>query len=108
MTIKEGEQSLILSSWDRDRDPPDKFIERSLDSASFERIARTVNLAVFCSMDEIYGCPDCTDGGAEYVTLECNGENKSVTFEYGEDLPELRSLLAEIRPLRQALLDELQ
>jgi hypothetical protein len=33
-------------------------------------------------MDTVIGCPDCADGGAEWLELGFEKEVKRVTFEY--------------------------
>lgn len=51
------------------------------------------------SLDERYGCPDCADGGASFVTLSRNGDTSTHTYEYGNPPPVLDAL--------DTLLDEL-
>lgn len=106
--INSTEISLVLKSHGRDSDPPDILLEKALSSVEWDRISNSFNSSTFCSMEDVYGCPDCADGGREYLTLECDGLDKSVNFEYGADLPELRNLLSEIRPLRDSLIAEVQ
>jgi len=103
----ENLQALELKTHGRESDPPDLFFEKDLDLSNWDRMIRSVNLDSFCSMDDVYGCPDCADGGMEYVTLECEGRDKTVRFEYGEVLPEIRDLLLEVRPLRDSLVAEI-
>jgi hypothetical protein len=48
------------------------------------------------SSQGVHGCPDCADGGAEWVDVDGN----QVMFEYGADIEAIRPLLHEIRKLR--------
>ena len=102
------EQSLVLKSHGRVSDPPDLLLEKPLESADWDRISRSVNMNDFCAMEDVYGCPDCADGGLEFLTLECDGKEKTVNFEYGAELPEIKNLLLEIRPLRDSLVSEIR
>jgi hypothetical protein len=55
----------------------------------------------FMELPETIGCPDCADGGAEWVEWRSeSGTSKKVVFEYGKDVPEITRLLEEIRQIR--------
>ena len=57
----------------------------------------------FIALPAVIGCPDCADGGAEWLELILiNGESHKVTFEYGNEptllkeyIPVLRKLLSK-------------
>ncbi|MCC7437569.1 MAG: hypothetical protein IT211_03640 [Armatimonadetes bacterium] len=57
--------------------------------------------AAFAKLDTIIGCPDCADGGAEWIEIEQKGTVRRVTFEYGAELPEIKTLLGAVRDIRQ-------
>lgn len=57
--------------------------------------------AAFAKLDSVIGCPDCADGGAEWLEIEQEGAVRRVTFEYGADLPEIKQLLGIVRGIRQ-------
>ena len=40
----------------------------------------------FSALDSVYGCPDCTDGGSEWIKITDSKGSKKVTFEYGDTL----------------------
>ncbi|NOZ74228.1 MAG: hypothetical protein GXO90_02475, partial [FCB group bacterium] len=44
---------------------------------------------------------DCTDGGAEWIEVDLNGEHKKITFEYGDSLAAVQVLLDSMRVLRE-------
>lgn len=101
-TIHEEERVLLLSTWD-ENDPPERY-EGSLDPSTWVTIQNSIDLNNFCMMEDVYGCPDCADGGAEYLSFPCDGVEKTVTFEFGStDLEEINALLEIIRPLRNQL-----
>ncbi len=43
-------------------------------------------------LDDVYGCPDCADGGAAYVTLDREGTITRHSMEYGRPPTELTAL----------------
>lgn len=54
------------------------------DAATFE---------AFSKLPETLGCPDCADGGAEYLELQQRGRRHRVAFEYGKTIAGFESLL---------------
>jgi hypothetical protein len=41
---------------------------------------------------ERIGCPDCSDGGAEWIEINRNGQFKRITFEKGQPPSQLKAL----------------
>lgn len=54
-----------------------------------ERVRLGALLDGLPALDEVYGCPDCADGGAAHVTLEPGG---TTTYPFGEPPEALREL----------------
>ena len=54
----------------------------------------------FDGLEEVYGCPDCADGGAEWIEVEQDGTRRRVTFEYGASIGRIQRLIDRIRELR--------
>jgi hypothetical protein len=55
-------------------------------------------------LEDRYGCPDCADGGASYVTLLRDGRTTHHDMEFGSPPPELAELVA----LTTTIIDALQ
>jgi hypothetical protein len=55
-------------------------------------------------LEPVYGCPDCADGGASYLTLVRDGQASRHDMEHGAPPPEL----AELDALATTLIDALQ
>lgn len=54
------------------------------------------------ALDSVYGCPDCTDGGAEWIEIMVAGQDpRRITFEFGNAPQELTSLSDTLRTLRR-------
>ena len=56
-----------------------------------------INLDAFLEMNETIGCPDCADGGAEWLELGFENEVKRVSFEYMNEPEELKNLIPSLR-----------
>jgi hypothetical protein len=51
----------------------------------------------FQGLQATYGCPDCADGGAEWVEVEWGTASKRVTFEFGHSPPPLAAAVTALR-----------
>lgn len=67
-------------------------------------ISEKIDLDKFFALNDVYGCPDCADGGSEWIEI-ITGKDKSkkVTFEYGKSIPEIENLIKLLREERLAL-----
>jgi len=79
--------------------PETKSCNKEVDDATLSSINESIDANTFNNMPDVIGCPDCADGGAEYVELTNNGKTKRVTFEYGKTPTELKELLNQIKPI---------
>ncbi|MEE9463826.1 MAG: hypothetical protein V3V53_18460 [Bacteroidales bacterium] len=77
----------------------------NMDDNHWEQIITGIDVEIFIGLPETFGCPDCADGGAEWVEIELqNGEKHRVTFEYHNEPSELLSPVAKLRELLEALI----
>jgi hypothetical protein len=77
--------------------------ESALPAGAWATLGDTVEASGIEGLHHVYGCPDCADGGAEWVEVEAPGATRRVTFEYGDAPTELASLVADLRSLRATL-----
>ncbi|TSJ42337.1 hypothetical protein [Fluviicola chungangensis] len=91
------------SSVDSTRNPvkTEKFDNSS---AKWKSIADKIDWNTFKNLEESYGCPDCADGGSEYIEIKTTNGTKRVTIEFNKENPELEPLLTELRTQRKTLL----
>ena len=75
-----------------------------LTDKQLSELAQLIDLGKFKLNPETIGCPDCADGGAEWLAIEQTELNKKVTFEYGKDIPGQEKLVAFLRKERTTLL----
>jgi hypothetical protein len=86
------------------RDPvrqPTRTRTLPLSPSEWQRIQAAVEPNVFTSVAGVHGCPDCADGGAEWIELKTAQSVARVTFQYGQAPPAIARLQGEIRALRE-------
>jgi hypothetical protein len=67
-------------------------------------ITTALDLTRIYANPEVLGCPDCADGGAEWIEIQQKESTKKITFEYGKDIPKLEKIVNLLREERNALL----
>lgn len=80
---------------------PDKTCSSQTDSDEWQALAQSLNREAFYQLPDTMGCPDCADGGAEWIEIEEDDKKYRVTFEYGADIPQIAPLLAKVREIRE-------
>lgn len=61
----------------------------------------------FLKLDEVYGCPDCADGGAEWLEVRfTDGTSRKVTFNYGSTVEGFEKIISSLRAHRLSLMDK--
>jgi hypothetical protein len=55
----------------------------------------------FFKLPSVIGCPDCDDGGAEWIEISRPGKTYRVTFESGKEIEGIRNLLIKLRELNK-------
>ena len=104
-TITESKIEFISSSWDTIKYPT--RTENILTGKDkWEVIENNLNIDQFEKLDEVIGCPDCADGGSEWIEITTDEINKKVTFEYGDSLDGMNELLKILREIRNKYTEE--
>ena len=68
---------------------------------------KKVDQAKFLALEDVYGCPDCADGGAEWLEITFKGkEPKKVTFEYGKTIPGFEEIISTLSTNRLSLMEK--
>ena len=73
-------------------------------AAKWKSISDKVDWETFKKLEESYGCPDCADGGSEYIEIKTTNGTKRVTIEFNKEASQLEPLLTELRAQRKELL----
>lgn len=77
--------------------------EEILSASEINSIIQNVDFENFKNLKEVYGCPDCADGGAEYIEIQKGDTKHKVTFEYGKSVKEIEKLITLLREKRLKL-----
>lgn len=99
--IEISEDGLVYSAsgWDTLHYPRLETSEE-ITSGEWVDLLALVNLSNMQSYEDVIGCPDCADGGAEWIKVESAEGSKKITFEYGDSLESIQPLIEQLRLLR--------
>ena len=100
LEIRGSNLRLTRQAWDTIRNPT-RIEEQTISQSDRQQLVAKINAANLPNLLDTYGCPDCADGGGEWVELQNGAARKRVTFEYSRGPRELENALAELRALRQ-------
>lgn len=85
------------SGWDLDGLLPEISNAENVDSKYSTRLIEKINFDSFLKLDSIIGCPDCADGGAEWIEISSNGKSHKVIFEYRNEPSEIKEYIGYLR-----------
>ena len=84
---------------------PDLFYDWDDAGAEWKQLAELVDYDQLIALDSVYGCPDCADGGSEWIEVTTRQGEKRVVFEFNNSVKEIAPLLDQARTLRAATLE---
>lgn len=96
--------SLALTGRQHMVDDPLFVNHGALTTSAQERIAAALSSLEGVVLEPVYGCPDCADGGAAYLTISVNGVASRHDMELGS--PPLE--LTDLHGLAMAMIDALE
>ena len=85
------------SSWQEEN--PDIICSEPVDVVKLADLVSKIDFAKFNPLAEVIGCPDCADGGAEWIEITQDGVTHKVTFEYFNEPTEVASYISILRDL---------
>ena len=94
------ETGVTLTQTSRSPTQPVKTCQATLSQAAWNALKAAANVTLFSKQPETLGCPDCADGGAEYIELQTGDQKHRVTFEFGKTIPGLEPLVNALRNQR--------
>jgi hypothetical protein len=86
----------IESSRDAEKEPA-RITKNNFTEAEFQTLVATIDFNKWNALEERIGCPDCADGGAEYIEITTTAGTKRVTFEFGASVAEIQELILKLR-----------
>lgn len=81
------------------KDFPEKMDSISISPKEWEDIISKIDLEKFYAEQETIGCPDCADGGSEWIEIATSDKVYRVTFEFGQPSEGLKSIYSALRKL---------
>ncbi|MCC6702329.1 MAG: hypothetical protein IT221_12445 [Fluviicola sp.] len=94
-------ESIELSR-DSEREPARNSLS-NFTQAEFNALVATIDFEKWNALEERIGCPDCADGGAEYIEITTTNGTKRVTFEYGANVEPIQALINKLRNHKETL-----
>lgn len=75
--------------------------------AKLHNVFKSFPSAEFKRLKDTYGCPDCADGGMEWLEVKfTDGSIKKVTIEYGAKLEGFDEIISALRTERLSLIEK--
>jgi hypothetical protein len=102
LEIKVTGVTFTRSGWNINEYPP-MSVWQEMSRDEWQKLVQLIDQKTIAEMDDIYGCPDCADGGAEWIEVIQDDFSKKVTFEFGTTLEPIQPLLDEVRQIRAQL-----
>lgn len=84
---------------------PDKVCNATISASEWNNLAAKADLTALQKQPERLGCPDCADGGAEFLEIQQGDQKYRVTFEANKTIPGFDELVVALRQKREALKD---
>jgi hypothetical protein len=97
LTITESAIVFHKNGFDLEGLLPEISATEIIDAENWEELVYKIDFASFLSLDSIIGCPDCTDGGAEWVEIKNRDIIYKVTFEYLDEPDEFSAYIDILR-----------
>jgi hypothetical protein len=95
--------TLNKTGWNEYELLPEIQCARSLQPDEFMDLNDSLNLGNFLNLPDTIGCPDCADGGAEWIEVSYDTMFHRVTFEYMNEPAELAAVLPMLREMMESI-----
>ena len=100
----DGTQAVLVRQDLRDpQNNPDITVTVTITQGEWSALVKRIDDEAIAKLPDVLGCPDCADGGAEWIVVERNGQRHSVMFEAGMRIEPIAELLDAVRVIRRQL-----
>lgn len=97
ISLNESKIEFRATGWDSGVDLPEMSFSKDISKQEWEELIQKINFYAFRNLEEVIGCPDCADGGAEWVKIITNNVSHKVTFEYENEPEQLEEMIDDLR-----------
>ena len=105
VTISDSIIEYEKKGWNINGNLPDFYSTKTIDHDYLINLQRSINFDCFMQLDSIIGCPDCADGGAEWIEINTIDKKHKITFEFGKEPEKVKSLLGYLRTSLKSIED---
>jgi len=77
----------------------ERICTQPLSKEIYKQVLSQFDFKSFYLLDSVIGCPDCADGGAEWMEVKSGKNIKRVTFEFNKVPVQFQVSIAQIRKL---------
>lgn len=95
--ITPSETVFEKSGWDQEGSLPTIKLSENTDVDFWQQLMDSIDFDAFVHLDSIIGCPDCADGGAEYIEIKLMDTLWKVVFEYSNEPQEVQNYIELLR-----------
>ncbi|MEE1945751.1 hypothetical protein VRU48_11585 [Pedobacter sp. KR3-3] len=82
-----------------------KKCNSSVSESEVNEIKKLLNTNAVYKLPKVIGCPDCADGGAEWVKIKSNGKEYEIAFEYGHAPEALKVAVDKLKAISETFKD---
>ncbi|MES2650363.1 MAG: hypothetical protein V4663_01420 [Bacteroidota bacterium] len=100
-----NDENVVFSKIKRGTAPDTKTCTAKLSASEANEIKKLISQAKIDKLPKTIGCPDCADGGAEWVSVTSNSKEYKVVFEYGKAPSELAEVVVKLRALKETFIN---
>lgn len=97
MVITPAEIEFTKQGWDLEGQLPDSTFNDPITTAEWNNLVESIDMDAFFALDTVIGCPDCADGGAEWIEITSEDQTYKVTFEYMDAPVEMADYIETLR-----------
>lgn len=97
ITVTDSKIVFHKSGWSLDGLLPEISKTENIDSKYTTELIDKIDFDSFLKLDSIIGCPDCADGGAEWIEIRSKGKSHKVIFEYMNEPGETKEYIGYLR-----------
>lgn len=106
LTVTENKVTLTKSGWE---DTVKTIVVRKeIAPEKWDSLMSLLQIDAISNLPEYIGCPDCADGGAEWIEVLTSNVQHKVIFEYGKEPETVASYVQYLRELMNDLNHSIQ
>ena len=97
--IENDSISYQAQSWSENVNYPLIAYSAKFSEEYWKLLEEEIDFLIFRNLEEVIGCPDCADEGAEWVEIETKDITHKITFEYNDPPDEISHYIEDLSEL---------